>query len=336
MTRKRAFRIAFSVGISALFLYLALRGIEWDKTLEALASAQYLYVIPIIGLTVWQLIIRAQRWRVLMRPLGAPPMSMLIAATNIGWMANFLLPLRAGEIIRPVLLSRKENLPLGGVLATIALERVFDMFTILFLFGLTAVLTPVSAEVQSWGFRLLTIALVIASGIAFVRWRAAFARSILDFFVRPLPEKVATALQRFFDGFVEALTILDSPRAFLELAAWSLYLWIVVSFVFGLGILMFDLDTPMLLGQVVLTVIVAVAVSAPSAPGFIGAFQFGCVIAFGLLGVSKDEATAYSLAIHATQFVAIIGAGLFSLAQQGMSLRQMGEVPESDDTVTRG
>lgn len=333
MNRQRSLRIAFSIGVSVLLLYLALRGIEWEETLAALAGAQYLYAIPIVAITVLQLYIRAQRWRVLLRPLGVPPMATLVAATNIGWMANFILPLRAGEIIRPVLLSRKENKPLGGVLATIALERVFDMFTILLLFGLTAALTPVSDEVQSWGFGLLTVAAVIAAGIAFVRWRAAFARRVLVALTRPIPERAAGALVRFFDGFLEALTVLDSPKAFLELVLWSLYLWTVVSFVFGLGILMFDIQVPMLLGQVVVTVVVAVAVSAPSAPGFIGAFQFGCVVAFGLLGVSKDQAMAYSFAIHATQFVAIIGAGLFSLAQQGMSLQQVGEVSESDDTV---
>jgi hypothetical protein len=79
------------------------------------------------------LYIRAQRWRVLLRPVGTPFLRALVDATNIGFMANVLLPLRIGEIIRPVLLSRKERQPLGGILATIVLERIFDMFTILFL-----------------------------------------------------------------------------------------------------------------------------------------------------------------------------------------------------------
>jgi len=332
--RQRALRIGFSIAISALFLYLALRGIEWDKTYKAFAEAQYLYVIPIIGVTVWQLYIRAQRWQLLLRRMGEPPMSTLVAATNIGWMANFLLPLRAGEIIRPVLLSRKESLPLGGVLATIALERIFDMFTILLLFGLTAVLLPVSETVQTWGFRLLGLALVVAGGIAFVRWRSALALRLLDFVLSPFPGKLAEPIRNFFEGFLDALKILDSPRAFLQLIAWSIFLWLVVSCIFGLGIMMFDLPAPFFIGQIVVTVVVAVAVSAPSAPGFIGAFQLGCVIAFDeILGIPKGDAVAYSLALHATQFVAIIGAGLYSLAQQGLSLKQAGEVAESDAKI---
>lgn len=335
MNRQRALRIGFSIAVSAAFLGFALQGIEWDATLDALASAQYWYTLPIIAITVWQLYIRAQRWRLLVRPLGDPPMTTLVAATNIGWMANFVLPLRAGEIIRPVLVSRQANIPIGGLLATIVLERIFDMFTILLLFGLVAAVMPVSAEIQSWGFIFLAIASTFALGLGFVRWQAALARRILETLLRPLPERASGPILRFFDGFQEALKILDSPRAFLELILWSIFLWCVVSFVFGLGILMFDLPAPMLLGQVVVTVVVAVAVSAPSAPGFIGAFQFGCIMALGLMGVSQDQATAFSLVIHLTQFIAIIGAGLFSLGQQGMSLRQVGEVGETHDSSPR-
>ena len=335
MMRSRAVRIGFSIAISGVFLYFALRGIEWNEAMKAFASAQYLYVIPIIAITVFQLYIRAQRWRVLMRPLGEPPMRSLVAATNIGTMANFLLPLRAGEIIRPVLLSRKEEKPLGGVLATIALERIFDMFTILLLFGVTAALMPVSADVQAWGFRLLGLALVIGAGIVFVRWRSALALRILDFFLSPVPEKVAVPVRQFFEGFLNALSILDSPKEFVQLIAWSIYLWLVVSCIFGLGMLMFAIDAPLLLGQIVVTVVVAVAVSAPSAPGFIGAFQLGCVISLGIFDVPADKAAAYSLALHVTQFVGVIGAGLYSLAQQGMSFNQVGEVTETNGTVPR-
>lgn len=335
MMRSRALRIAFSVGISAVFLWFALRDIDWNGALAAFASAQYLYFVPIVAITVFQLYIRAQRWRVLLRPLGELPMASLVAATNIGTMANFLLPLRAGEIIRPVLLSRREDKPIGGVLATIALERIFDMFTILLLFGITAALLPVSADVQAWGERLLVLAIAIGAGIAFVRWRSALALRLLGFFLRPLPDKAAQPIRQFFEGFLDALAILDSPKEFVLLIAWSIYLWLVVSCIFGLGLLMFDIEAPLLLGQIVVTVVVAVAVSAPSAPGFIGAFQLGCVLALGIFGVPTDKAAAYSLALHVTQFVAVIGAGLFSLAQQGMSFGQVGEVTGSNGTQPR-
>src|SRR6185436_3145255 len=137
MLKSRAFRIAVTVIISLVFLGFAVRGVDWNEALAAMARAQYLYCIPMLIGAVWQLYIRAQRWRILLRPIGTPSMKTLVAATNIGFMANFVLPLRAGEVIRPVLVSRQENQPLGGILATIVLERVFDIIAILTLFGIT-------------------------------------------------------------------------------------------------------------------------------------------------------------------------------------------------------
>src|SRR5438045_3893962 len=134
----RTLRIGLSLVVSAVFLGFAARGVNWHEAGEALARAHYWYVVPIFPITVWSLYIRAERWRVLLRPVGTPAMKTLVAATNIGFMANNVLPLRVGEVIRPLLVSRKEHEPLSGVLATVLLERIFDMFTILFLFGVSA------------------------------------------------------------------------------------------------------------------------------------------------------------------------------------------------------
>jgi uncharacterized protein (TIRG00374 family) len=147
MLKSRAFRIGFTIVISLVFLGFAVSGVDWNEALAAMARAQYLYCIPMTIGAVWQLYIRAQRWQILLRPIGTPEMKTLVAATNIGFMANFVLPLRAGEVIRPVLVSRQEKQPLGGILATIVLERVFDVIAILTLFGITTALYPVSETI---------------------------------------------------------------------------------------------------------------------------------------------------------------------------------------------
>jgi glycosyltransferase 2 family protein len=319
----RAVRIALSLLISVVFLGLAVRNVHWDEAAAALAAAHYLYVVPIYVVTVWSLYIRAQRWRILLRPVGTPAMRTLVDATNIGFMANTLLPLRVGEVIRPVLVSRKEREPLGGILATIVLERIFDMFTVLFLFGVSAALVPVSEQVRQWGFRVCGIAAVIGGGIAFVRWQEAFALRLLELVLRPLPRRFAEPVDHFFRGFIRALEILDSPLTFLQLLGWSLYLWLVIAAIYLLGLLQFDLHVPLLVGSIVVTALIAIAVSVPSAPGAIGAFQLGCILSLALFQISESRAIAYSIVSQVTQFVAVISAGLYSLTREGMSFRQL-------------
>lgn len=326
----RTIRIGLSVAISAVFLAFAVRGVEWTKVASALTDAHYVFVLPMFFITFWALYIRAQRWRVLLRPLGNPAMRTLVAATNIGFMANMVLPLRAGEVIRPVLLSRKERQPLSGILATIALERVFDMFTILFLFGVAASMVSVSDEVRQWGYRLCAVAGVIGAAIMFIRWQEALALRVLRFFLRPFPQRLAEPVDHFFRGFVQALEILRSPVAFLQLLGWSLYLWLVIGSVYLLGLLAFDIQAPLIVGGLVVSAVVAIFVSAPSAPGYIGALQAGCAVSLAIFGVSQDRALAYSIIVHVTQFAGVVVAGLYSLAREGMTMRQLEAVSEVD------
>lgn len=326
----RTVRIGLSVAISAVFLAFAVRGVDWNQAAAALAAAHYAYVVPILVITVWVLYIRAQRWRILLRPVGTPAMRTLVDATNIGFMANMVLPLRIGEVIRPVLVSRKEREPLSGILATIVLERIFDMFTILFLFGISASAVAVSEEVRQWGYRLFALAIVVGAGVALVRWQEQLALRLLTLVLRPLPAHLREPVDHFFRGFVQALEVVDSPLTFVQLLGWSLYLWLVISAVYLMGLLAFDLPAPLIVGSVAVTAIVAIAVSAPSAPGYIGAFQVGCTLSLAIFGVSKSDAFAYSIVMHVTQFVGIVGAGLYSLWRGGMTLRQVEEVSETD------
>ena len=132
---------------------------------------------------------------------------------------------------------------------------------------------------------------------------------------------------------MQALEILRSPVAFVQLLGWSLYLWLVIALVYLLGLLAFDVPAPLVLGALVVSAVVAISVSAPSAPGYIGAMQAGCVVSLAIFGVSKDSALAYSIVLHLTQFVGVVGAGLYSLAREGMTMRQLEAVSEADGAV---
>jgi uncharacterized protein (TIRG00374 family) len=324
--KRRGTRVALSVAISAVFLAFAVRGVDWGEAGAALRDANYVWVVLMLPVTVWTLFIRAQRWRVFLHAVGAAPRRARVSATNIGFLANMVLPLRIGEVVRPVLLARRAQLPLSGVLASVLLERIFDMFTILLLFGLSASLVEVSAQVREWGWMLTALAAAVAGVIVTIRWREANALAVARRLSAWLPERWGAVTFGFAQGFVQALRMLDSPLAYLRAFAWSLYLWMAIAVVYILGFWAFGLAVPPLRGALVLTTLVAIAVSVPSAPGFIGAFQLGCVLGLQIFGVARSPAIAYSLIVHLTQFVGVIGAGLYSLWRENMSLRDVESV----------
>jgi glycosyltransferase 2 family protein len=324
----RWLRIGISVAISALFLWLAARGVSWERAIAEVRAANYFWVLLMFPVTVWTLIIRAQRWRVFLHAVGVPPLRPLISATNIGFMANMILPLRIGEVVRPVLLSRRAQLPLSGVLASVLLERIFDMFTLLFLFGVSVSLVNVSDQIRQWGWMLTGLAVSVLAIIVLIRLQERLALRIARAIADRLPAKVGNPAYGFAEGFVRALEMLDSPMAYVRAFAWSFYLWIAISLIYVLGFWAFHMDVPEIRGALVLTTLVAIAVSVPSAPGFIGSFQLGCVLALGIFGIAKDPALAYSGVIHLTQFVGVIGAGLYSLWVEGISFREVEAVEQ--------
>lgn len=328
--KSRGLRIGLSIGISAVFLGFAVRGVNWSEALAAVREANYLWVVLMLPVTIWTLFIRAQRWRVFLQAVGVPPLRPLVSATNIGFLANMVLPLRIGEVVRPVLLSRRASLPLSGVLASVLLERIFDMFTILFLFGVAASLVTVSDQVRQWGWMLSGLALAVAALIIGIRVQERLFLRLARWVSDVLPARLGTPAYGFAEGFVKALEMLDSPTAYVRAFGWSLYLWLAISTIYVLGFWAFHLDVPALRGALVLTTLVAIAVSVPSAPGFIGSFQLGCVIGLRIFAVPESPALAFSIVLHLTQFMGIIGAGLYSLWSENISLREMEEVEAKD------
>jgi uncharacterized protein (TIRG00374 family) len=331
---RRNLRVLLTIALSAFFLALAVRGAEWSAVRSAFLETNWAFVPAIFVTTLWTLYIRAQRWQLLLAALGRVERAPLVHATNIGFMANMILPLRAGEVIRPVLLSRKTSLPLGGVLASIVLERILDLLMVIALFGIAVLLVPVSPVLRSAGWALLGVAGLLCLGIAVARLGGAQIEHIWITFSAYLPNFCRRPIGEFVRGFLQAVKVLDRTSAFFRLAIWTVYLWAVIALVNALGILALALSVPLISAVLSVTALVALAVSAPSAPGYVGAFQLGCTLALSAFSVEQSTALAFSLVLHATQFVATVLAGVYSLTVEGLSLREIEEVGESNVAIS--
>ena len=112
--------------MSAGFLYLALRGLGIRDIWDPLKTARYWWLIPGVGVYFIGVWVRSWRWHYLLRPLKAISTPKMFPIVAIGYMGNNIYPARAGEILRAVILKRKEGISISASLATIVVERVFD------------------------------------------------------------------------------------------------------------------------------------------------------------------------------------------------------------------
>ena len=126
-------KLLIGVLSSALFLWLAARGIDWHQFGQALRRTRYLYLVPAIVLTMLGHFSRAVRWKYMMSPVRECRIQPLWSATAIGFMVNNLLPARLGELVRAFAIGRSQRISRSAAFATIVYERVVDVFVLILL-----------------------------------------------------------------------------------------------------------------------------------------------------------------------------------------------------------
>jgi hypothetical protein len=319
-------------------LYFATRGTDWGHVLAVLEGARLEWVAALAFASLAAVYIRAQRWRVLLRPIGDVPLYPVLSATAIGFGATVVLPLRLGEILRPALLGRRAGVGLSAAVASVVLERLFDVLLVIACFLAVSLAYPVPA-----GLRRGAVALAVLAAVGFAvlyavqRHRPRAEKMLLRLLAR-LPARVAAVLEPVIRSFLTGLGGLGSARTVAVVLAYSVYLWGVIALTFAFAFLALDTDVPLLVASLATVVIVAAFVFLPQAPGFVGTWQAGCVLALGLFGVPRDAAVGYSLLTWIVAMSTYIAtAGVF-LAREDMSIAQLLRIAgrEGTPTATQG
>ena len=133
LTRQRAFWLGLtgSAGFLAIFLVFF---VDTSTIGDVLRNANYAYVAPSLFFYFIALFLRAQRWRFLLRPIIGESRRPIFPVVVVGYMANNLIPVRIGEVVRSYYLSLRENISTAGAFGTVAVERASDVVALLFFY----------------------------------------------------------------------------------------------------------------------------------------------------------------------------------------------------------
>lgn len=307
-------------------LAVVLRHVDWAAVRDGFARVDLRFLPLLVLLVALNFVIRSWRWRYLVT--GGETMSLrsLFDATTVGFMATFVLPFRAGELARPWILTRWEPVRFGPAAASIVTERVMDALVII---GFLAVAAGWIEDAPEWlgtGAKLLggvaAIGLLLMlMAYFFSRAFSKLARRLIAIFLFPrFLAKLREALHLLVDGFLEGLKAISNVRQLVIVIVASLALWLEMALFYQVGLWTMGIPLGPLAGIMVM-VLVALAVSAPGPPGFLGTFQIGCLAALGLFDVSREIGLSYAIVTHIVQAATIIPAGLWILHVRGLSLR---------------
>lgn len=314
----------FIAALTLGLLWLFFRNIDLHATWTAITHARPGLIFAAAAVTLMTYIVRAWRWQALLKPIGHARFRTAFRTTVIGFTATFLLPARIGEILRPYLLARTEGLKATATFATIIIERLFDVTTVVLLFALA--LPFVNVDV---GTEVKTASAVAAGGAAVglvLLFMLAGHPERLGVWAgklaRHLPARAAQATENLVRTFAEGLQVMRHPGQLLLAAFWSVPLWGSIALGVWLTSLAFDLTFPFL-GSFLVLALLAAGVSLPT-PGGVGGFHYTYLLALTqFFGAPREASAAAAMVLHAVSFVPVTILGLVFMWQDGLSLGRL-------------
>ncbi len=325
-SRRFLIGLAFSVALLALFFWQ----VDLSETADALKSANYLWFIPGIAIYFIAVYFRTARWGFLLSPMKKVPSKRLYPIVVIGYMANNLLPLRLGELVRSYYVGEKEGVSKTAALATIIIERVFDGIGLLIIalfvwpfLPLTDVLNNLSDDsgipLGALLFFVVAPFVIILTLFLAIAMRPDFGRRLVRLLVRFIPKKGKGAIETLGLRFVEGLGTLHSPKRVLAVLAMTFPIWFAEAAMFQLISYGFNMDLSFH-GMLFTTSTSNLATSIPSSAGGVGPFEWGARLTLEGLDVAGGVATAFTIALHVALLAPVTLLGLVFMWMQHMSL----------------
>ena len=321
----RRWQFWVGVVISLALLYYALRGLHLQDLGKALEQANYWWLLPGVGVYFLGVVVRAWRWHYLLRPVKSIPTRTMFPIVAIGYMGNNIYPARAGEILRAVVLKRKEGVPISASIATIVVERVYDGVVMLaFVFLNLPELARLTADsglvgdIQTlalWGAGAFLGALaVFLLAAMFPETAEALLSRVVKRMAPPrFQEKVLGLANRFLSG----LESLRSPREAVMVFLTSVVIWLFETGKYWFIMHAFPFQVSFF-ALMLMNGIVNLATTIPSAPGYVGTFDAPGIAVLVAYGVERAVAAGYTLVLHVALWLPITALGAYYMAREGI------------------
>jgi uncharacterized protein (TIRG00374 family) len=322
--------------LSLLFIFLAFRRVNFSQMMKALGSANYWYLLPVLGVVALGLLLRALRWRYLLAPIAEVDLAVLFSSLSIGYMANTFLPAHLGEIVRAWHAQKKAGIAASSVFATIVVERLIDVVSLLLLLGLALMVFPFPGWVRKSGVVMLLLVGALSALLLWMKKYRRRAMAISGRLLRPLPAAAATRIKGYLEQFLDGVVPLRRGGDYLVVTFLSLLIWGSYALTFQLLFHAFAFVEKYHLpwsAALVAMVITTISVVVPSSPGYVGSYHFLCQLALGLFAIPRGPALSYAFVLHAVSVFPVFFLGLFLLGRERISFKALQE--ENFDALGR-
>lgn len=308
---KGRYKTFIGLFFTVVFVVISFGNIDFESVGGLIARSNPVFIVIASVFYMSSFVPRALRWKVIMRKRRDVKIRKSFSYVLIGWMGNNIFPARAGEVLRAYVSGAKERIGTSFSLATILVERIFDVLTLtLFLVSMALI-----APFPSWVRDAVTCAsFVLMLGIA-----ALF----LIVRLRGGPLRKVNILKKKMDSFIDGIRSTDK-RAYPLILILSIISWLfeVMTF-YSVGIAT-GINISIFAAAFAL-VVVNLGIVIPSSPGYVGTFHFFCILALGLFGIGQQAAMGFAILVHLAEYIPTTLSGLFLLQKEGLSISKMSD-----------
>jgi uncharacterized protein (TIRG00374 family) len=352
MKKKLTLSLIAGIVISAVAMYLAFRNVQFTELLQYFSTLTYIWVLPSIVIVVLCFFVRAIRWWIILESSGKISLMRAYHPMMIGFMMNCILPGRVGELARPALIKKNENIPFATGLATVAAERVFDIcLLVLFLvmtFSAVTINPDLELKVGAYDLSRDTLeglfSAMVKMGVALIVGMVLISMETvrnrvnqlimsiphLFFFTGPdfkirLSESVCRPLCGLVENIARGFHLIRYPKKLLACFALSFLVWGL----HALSYYLFSQASPAIhltfMEMSAHMVIIMFFIALPSVPGFWGLWEVAGMFALSLFGVTGEDAAGFTLANHALQLIPVIIMGFVSAWITGVNIWRLSQ-----------
>ena len=320
--RRPAATVRWAVGgcgviVTVLLCYIALRDVSLSQMWKALDRSELAWLAPALIVFAASILLRALRWQMLFEPAHRPGTKAATRALLVGYLFNNLLPARAGEAARIFQVHRDAGVPRAEAFATVVVERIFDVLSLLLLlFAALPWLPRVTWFRQAAILAAVVAAIVVMLAVGLAIFGDRPIRALLRLLWFLPGERVEFAVRHTTKGLVAV----RRPAVALGAFTVTTVSWLVMGASFWLLMRGFDFGVPVSAALLVL-VTVNLTMIVPSGPAALGVFEAGTVVALHAYRVPQSEALSYALVLHALNFFPFIVAGGWLVCGNAIRLR---------------
>lgn len=332
-------RFLLSLGISMAFLTIFVFNLDINEVAHSMGKADYYLLIPALTVYFTTVLFRVIRWKYLLTPIKSIPVRTMYPIVVIGYMANNILPIRLGEIVRAHYIGERESISKTAALTSIAVERVFDALTLLLFIAVASAFLPTMDILHGLGTiaGIPTAVLISAMSAPFIATAIIMilfsqAPHLLDRITISISMVMPSAFRGRAKSLIlsisQGLSALRNPRTVVMVFALSLPIWILEALMYYIIGFSFDMDaffnpTQMWIVILLVTAIANLATAIPAAGGGIGTFDVAASVTLTILGLDSSTAGAYTIILHLALLIPITILGLIYQFMYSVPLNQM-------------